>query len=318
MCAEILTLTTNERIPLSTSMRLILEISHLRNASPATASRAGCVFLNEGDIGWRPYVATWVETMGDQKVQAILEQLFEQYVAPTLLMMAKEKWVHLTPIKDFAIVEVVCRILEGVLTPETCPPGSEKDVYEAYFQFAAVWAFGGGLGSDKGADFRKQFDSYWRSEFAKSAMRFPDDGSVFDFFIDPSTKKGEPKRCSHWREIIPSYNHDRAEAYANITVPTMDSTRILFLSNMMLNLRKPVMLVGPSGSAKTVVLNTLLRGLDEEVWMYVPIAYNSFTISYDTQAMLEAPLEKKTGTIFGPPGKPDSNPPAPGVCAARA
>jgi len=38
------------------------------------------------------------------------------------------------------------------------------------------------------------------------------------------------------------------------------------------------------------------------VWMYVPIAYNSFTISYDTQAMLEAPLEKKTGTIFGPPG----------------
>ena len=79
-----------------------------------------------------------------------------------------------------------------------------------------------------------------------------------------------------------------------------------------------VMLVGPSGSAKTVVLNTLLRSLDEDVWMYVPIAYNSFTISYDTQAMLEAPLEKKTGTIFGPPGKPDSKPPAPGVCAARA
>ena len=43
--------------------------------------------------------------MGDQKTQTILEQLFEQFVAPTLTMMAKEKWVHLTPIKDFAIVE---------------------------------------------------------------------------------------------------------------------------------------------------------------------------------------------------------------------
>ena len=133
-------------------------------------------------------------------------------------------------------------------------------------------------------------------------MRFPDDGSVFDFFIDPSTKKGEPKRCSHWREIMPGYKHDRAEPYARIFVPTMDSTRILYLSNMMLNLKKPVMLVGNSGSAKTVVLNTLLNSLDEDVWMYVPIAYNSFTISFDTQAMLEAPLEKKTGTIFGPPG----------------
>ena len=111
-------------------MRLILEISHLRNASPATASRAGCVFLNETDIGWRPYVATWVETMGDQKVQAVLEQLFEQYVAPTLLMMAKEKWVHLTPIKDFAIVEVICRILEGLLTPEACPPGSYPEQWD--------------------------------------------------------------------------------------------------------------------------------------------------------------------------------------------
>merc|ERR1719478_1669097 len=70
----------------------------------------------------------------------------------------------------------------------------------------------------------------------------------------------------------------------------------------MLDLRKPVMLVGPSGSAKTVVLNTLLNGLDDEKWMFVPIAYNSFTISYDTQPVLEAPLEKKTGTIFGPPG----------------
>ena len=130
-------------------MRLLLEISHLRNASPATASRAGCVFLNETDIGWRPYVLTWVETMGDQKAQTILEQLFEAFVAPTLTMMAKEKWVHLTPIKDIAIIEVICRILEGLLTPETCPPGSEKEVYEAYFQFAAVWGIGGGFGADK-------------------------------------------------------------------------------------------------------------------------------------------------------------------------
>ena len=56
------------------------------------ASRAGCVFLNESDIVWRPYVLTWVETMGDQKAQTILEGLFEQFVAPTLSMLAKEKW----------------------------------------------------------------------------------------------------------------------------------------------------------------------------------------------------------------------------------
>ena len=297
-----LTLTSNERIPLTKSMKLLFETSHLHNASPATVSRAGCVFFNEADIGWRPYVQAWAKTMGGQKAASILEQLFEQFVAPTLSMIAKEKWKHVTPIKDFSIIEVICRILEEVLTPENCPQDSEKDVYEAYFQFAAVWAIGGPFGSDKGADFRKMFDGYWRTEFAKCAMRFPEEGNIFDYFIDPSTKNGEPKRCAHWREITPSYTHDRAEAYARIFVPTLDSTRLLWMGNAMAKLRKPLMFVGNAGSAKTVVMNVLLRQRDEEEWLYNTISFNSRTISGMLQPILEAPHEKKTGTIFGPPG----------------
>uniref|UniRef100_A0A3P9LBQ8 Dynein heavy chain hydrolytic ATP-binding dynein motor region domain-containing protein n=1 Tax=Oryzias latipes TaxID=8090 RepID=A0A3P9LBQ8_ORYLA len=38
---KVLTLASNERIPLKPSMRLIFEISHLRTATPATVSRAG-------------------------------------------------------------------------------------------------------------------------------------------------------------------------------------------------------------------------------------------------------------------------------------
>ncbi|KAL3909005.1 MAG: hypothetical protein SGPRY_009579 [Prymnesium sp.] len=318
---KVLTLVSNERIPLTSPMRLIFEISHLRNASPATVSRAGVIYLNEYDVGWRPFVQarpsldsvmlppaahplTWVEAVGDQKVQTILEQLFDQFVQPTLDMIRKEKWEHVTPIRDFAMVQVICRILEAVLTPENVPPQSEnlKDVYEAYFQFAAVWAIGGGFGSDKGADFRKSFDLYWRSEFSKTALKFPDEGSVFDYYIDPSSKKNEPKRCLHWREIVPSYTHDPTEAYARIMVPTLDTTRIMYLSDMMLQLKKPVMLVGNAGSAKTVILNSLLRSLDDEKWMFYNISFNSFTLASDLQFMLEAPLEKKTGSMFGPPG----------------
>lgn len=36
-----LTLASNERIPLNPTMRLLFEISHLRTATPATVSRAG-------------------------------------------------------------------------------------------------------------------------------------------------------------------------------------------------------------------------------------------------------------------------------------
>jgi dynein heavy chain len=56
---KVLTLVSNERIPLTPSMRLIIEVSNLRNATPATVSRGGVLFINEADIGWTPYYDSW-------------------------------------------------------------------------------------------------------------------------------------------------------------------------------------------------------------------------------------------------------------------
>ena len=51
---KVLTLASNERIPLNPSMRLLFEISHLKTATPATVSRAGILFINPADLGWNP------------------------------------------------------------------------------------------------------------------------------------------------------------------------------------------------------------------------------------------------------------------------
>lgn len=51
---QVLTLASNERVPLTSSMRLVFEISHLRTATPATVSRAGIVYINQQDLGWNP------------------------------------------------------------------------------------------------------------------------------------------------------------------------------------------------------------------------------------------------------------------------
>ena len=51
---KVLTLASNERVPLTPSMRLMFEIGHLREATPATVSRAGILFVNPSDLGWSP------------------------------------------------------------------------------------------------------------------------------------------------------------------------------------------------------------------------------------------------------------------------
>lgn len=57
---QVLTLASNERVPLTSSMRLVFEISHLRTATPATVSRAGILYINHQDLGWNPWVTQFV------------------------------------------------------------------------------------------------------------------------------------------------------------------------------------------------------------------------------------------------------------------
>ena len=51
---KVLTLASNERIALTSSMRLVLEISHMSHCSPATVSRGGVIYVNDKDVGWKP------------------------------------------------------------------------------------------------------------------------------------------------------------------------------------------------------------------------------------------------------------------------
>lgn len=63
---KVLTLASNERIPMTSSMRMLLEIEDMRNATPATASRGGCLCINEFDIGYLPFLNQWKDTLKDR------------------------------------------------------------------------------------------------------------------------------------------------------------------------------------------------------------------------------------------------------------
>ena len=61
---RLLTLASNERIPLKPHMRLIFEIRDLRFATPATVSRAGILFISDTDGSqWRSYVKSWIKQL---------------------------------------------------------------------------------------------------------------------------------------------------------------------------------------------------------------------------------------------------------------
>ena len=71
---KVLTLVSNDRFPLTPSMRLLFEISNLKYATPATVSRAGVLFINETDIGWKPFYDSWLESHKEDIIKARLDK----------------------------------------------------------------------------------------------------------------------------------------------------------------------------------------------------------------------------------------------------
>lgn len=62
-----LTLASNERIPLKPHMRMLFEIRDLRFATPATVSRAGIIYISTSDGSlWHSIIASWVQSQPEE------------------------------------------------------------------------------------------------------------------------------------------------------------------------------------------------------------------------------------------------------------
>eukprot|EP00656_Telonema_subtile_P010460 TRINITY_DN15046_c0_g1_i4.p1 TRINITY_DN15046_c0_g1~~TRINITY_DN15046_c0_g1_i4.p1 ORF type:complete len:1064 (+),score=225.06 TRINITY_DN15046_c0_g1_i4:97-3288(+) len=293
---KMLTLVSNERIPLTSSMRMIFEISHLKNASPATVSRAGVVFINESDLGWGPFKDKWLASRSDEKERTMLDNLFDRFV-PTVFEQyhTNTKLRPVVSVMDINIVQTICFLMEGILNENK---GLSRlpnfpEVIERYFAFAVIWAFGGPLSSDGRVDSRAAFSSWWRKEFAH--VKMSDNLTVFDYFLDAQDYEWKP-----WSDLVSPYVHDSDEQLSSVTVPTADTVRMTQLMNFFVDNGKAVMLVGTAGTGKTNLIMSKLRTFKSDSILYRVIAFNARTSSNGLQSVMEQSLEKRSGRTYGP------------------
>ncbi|KAM8946996.1 dynein axonemal heavy chain 9 [Pelodytes ibericus] len=291
---KVLTLASNERIPLNPTMRLVFEISHLRTATPATVSRAGILYINPADLGWNPPVTSWIDKREVQSERANLTILFDKYL-PLCLDTLRSRFKKIIPIPEQSMVQMLCYLLECLLTKENTPPDCPKELYELYFVFAAVWAFGGAMFQDQLVDYRVEFSKWWVTEF--KTIKFPSQGTIFDYYIDTESKKFEP-----WSKLIPKFEFDADMPLQACLVHTNETIRVRYFMDKLLENKRPVMLVGNAGTGKSVLVGDKLSSLDPDEYMIKNVPFNYYTTSAMLQAILEKPLEKKSGRNYGPPG----------------
>ncbi|NXL38693.1 DYH17 protein, partial [Glaucidium brasilianum] len=282
---KVLTLASNERIPLNPTMRLLFEVSHLRTATPATVSRAGILYINPADLGWNPTV---------QSEKANLMILFDKYL-PVCLEKLKSGFKKITPVPEVTMTQMVLYLLECLLTPQTAPPDSPRELYELYLVFACTWAFGGAMFQDQLMDYRLEFSKWWVNEF--KTIKFPSQGTIFDYYVDP-----EMKKFTLWTEKVPKFELNPNVPLQASVVHTTETVRVRYFMDLLMEKRRPVMLVGNAGTGKSVLMWDKLEALGTGEYLVQSVPFNFYTTSAVLQAALEKPLEKKSGRNYGPPG----------------
>lgn len=100
-----LTLASRERISLTPTMRLLFEVSTLEQATPATVSRGGVLYLDPADVGWNPYAVSWIEKRVVQSEKANLIIFFDKYVPPCLEALNK-RFKTIIHVPDICYVQV--------------------------------------------------------------------------------------------------------------------------------------------------------------------------------------------------------------------
>lgn len=310
---KMLTLSSNERIPLKQNMRLLFEIRDLKYVTPATVSRAGILYISsDGGSQWRSFMASWVTTKGTNVSQRTsLGETMNKYVPP-IIAFIKQQCKSIIPMEEITMVQTYLYFLDAVLDAETMSDVKKVDIICG---FISVWAFGAALTvADDGTDYRKIFSEWWRSEFKH--IKFPTRDTVFDYWLNPNTLNFDSWRQSPHFKVV---QYDGSVPMSSITVSTPETAAITNWMSLMVHEERPFMLCGPAGTGKTQLVQGVLTSINQNIatastkktkagstgttaaaCVSVNINFNYYTNATALQAILESKLSKRVGITYGP------------------
>ncbi|XP_052708586.1 uncharacterized protein LOC128183562 isoform X10 [Crassostrea angulata] len=314
---KVLHLKNGDKMFLSDNIIVIFETDNLSNASPASVSRSGIVYIDKDVLGWKPIADAWLESRSPQEIHNVPHHKFTRYqrkpetdtyepepikTVEGVLQRAFAK--TLDPISQFVLNEARPRLsLSLVGMFKTClgllssmlannnEIGGELHIERLYL-FCLIWTFGGLLDS---AD-RKSF-----SDILKNLSNaLPDDDRdicVFDYYVDES---GE---WDPWTSKLPEAVYaDNQDMLGEVFVPSVDTIRTRNLMEFASFSGLNVLLVGANGSGKTKLIEEFIdymERLDPQAAVWKRLVFSGASTAKQLQSFLESNIYHRQGFVYG-------------------
>jgi dynein heavy chain len=318
---KILTLANNDRIPMTDNCKIVFEVENLRNASPATVSRAGIVFVSSSDLGWKPMIETWLLRRVDfganrQPEADILKPLFDKWLGtpPPNAGAAQDffdwKMRNIKSVMDMNDSLIICQVL-NLLSASLTTAIQENylladDAYQRLLVWCIMWGFGGLLEPEEREKMWSKMIEILEADKKKAIIPQCAEGTtVFEYIPDPEERSRPWKMWSP-----PEWKAPKKLQFSALLIPTMDSCRaehILTISAAAEVTRTPPhfkssMMIGLAGTAKTSTALMWMAQFSPDSMLSKRFNLSSATSPLALQKSVEDVVERKTGKTFCPPG----------------
>ncbi|OEH76364.1 dynein gamma flagellar outer [Cyclospora cayetanensis] len=290
---RILTLANSDRIPMTENTRIVFEVENLNNASPATVSRAGIIFISATDLGWKPLIDSWLQRLtSDCPERAYKSKIFSD--------LFENPVMQVTPVM---VTVQLLNLLSCILLPyEESAEMLTPQEYENIMAYAVAWSCGALLEPED----RMKFNT-----FLQEKVSVPYQGeaglTIFDYFVDQKTREFRQWAAPEWTPPKGPFS------FSSILIPTLDSQRAEYIIDHVSKLPhspnppsfQSVLLLGGPGTAKTSTVLMFLQKLDSNETLWRRVNLSSATLPERFQQTIESSLERKTGKTYCPPGGKD-------------
>jgi dynein heavy chain len=224
---------------MSQQVSILFEVEDLSQASPATVSRAGMIYFNVEDLGWQPFIASWLTRRRESKIRdSTIEESLSACVDKYLHEAVECKMTKCTELVKTDILAAVRQltILFDAHDVPTC------DHVEAVFVFCLIWSIGASIDMAS----RVRFDNMLQQLTPLKMLPHTPaialtDVTVFDYYYD-----FDRREFVLWSQKIPACHLPNVSEvpFFKLMVPTVDSVRTQHITQLLIESNTNVLIVG--------------------------------------------------------------------------